>query len=197
MIEDILVNFNWVDILIAIVIIRMIYTGSKSNILVEFLALLGIVIANFVTVHYYVYFADFLNAQLFMPEAVQDFIAFLLLWLTVYIAFKLIISGWTLIIKAQAHPALDQWGSTLFSFVRSLFVSGMIFLLLLVSGSHYLQKIAKQSFTGFYLLDFSPKMYKYCYDNLVVKFFPNEVLNEYAFDALDVDIHKKSPQKKK
>jgi len=68
MIEDILVNFNWVDILIAIVIIRMIYTGSKSNILVEFLALLGIVIANFVTVHYYVYFADFLKtAELFDP----------------------------------------------------------------------------------------------------------------------------------
>ena len=198
MIEDIFTNFNWVDILIIIVIVRIIYTGMKSNILVEFLALLGVVIANFVTLHYYSRFSDFLHDKLFMPEVVQDFFAFLLIWLTIYVLFKLIINGWTLIIKAQAHPTVDQWGGAILSFANSLFVAGMIFMLFLVSDNSYFQKIAKQSFTGFYLADFSPKAYQYFYDNLVVKFFPNEQLNEKAFHVLEADgSKKKSHQKKK
>lgn len=192
-----LANFNWIDILIAIIIVKIIYSGIKSNILVEFLALLGIVIANFVTVHYYIRFSNFLHEKLFVPETVQDFFAFLLIWVTIYVVFKLIINGWTLIIKAQAYPTVDQWGGAIFSFVRSLFVTGLMLMLFVVSGNEYFKKISRQSFSGFYLLDFSPKMYRYCYENLVVKFFPDEQLNEDAFHVLTADGKKKSQQKKK
>ncbi len=196
MIDDLFVNFNWIDILIVIIIFRIVYSGIKSNILVEFLALLGVVMANFVILHYYTRFSDFLHEKLFMPRGVQDFFAFLLIWLTVYVIFKLIINGWMLLIKAQTHPAVDQWGGASLSFVRSLFVCGLIFMVFLVSGNEYFQKISRQSFSGFYLLDFSPKVYRYCYDNVVVKFFPDEQLNEHAFQVL-AQAQKQSHQKKK
>ena len=191
MLSDLLANFNWIDILVLCLITRIITNGSRSTILGEFLALVGAMCATFVTLHYYVRFGDWLNKNIFLPELVQEIFAFILLWLTAYLAFKLIISGWGLIFKASTPMGLTQWIGAIIATLRSFFVCGLVFMLFLLCGSEYLQKIARQSFSGFYLVDFAPRMYHIAYDEFVSKLFPGEPLNEKALDLA------KAPGKKK
>ena len=197
MLKGILLNFNWIDILMVCLIVRIIIVGIKSNILIEVLGLLGAVCATFVTLHYYAWFGGWLHKNIFIPEAIQDILAFVVVWLTVYVIFKLIINGWSLIFRIEAQATVNQWGGAVIAAARSLFVCGMTFMFLFLSGNDYIKKISQQSFTGFYLTDFSPRTYRFIYDNFVAKFFPEEQLNEKAFDVGNADSHKKKHEKSK
>lgn len=195
MAENILLNLNWVDILILCIVVRMIYSGSKSNIGSEFLSLVWVALATFVILHYYARLGEWLHKAIFLPTLVQDLMAFILIWLSVYILLKIILQGWNLIFKVEAAGALNQWGGAILGAVQGVFVCGLIFVFLLVAGNDYLRKMAKQSFTGFYLVDFSPKVYRLFFDGLVVKFFPQEELNEGVFHLGEEQ--KKEPKNKK
>ncbi len=197
MIKDIFLNFNWVDVLIICLAVRIVFVGAKSNILVELLVLLGALCSTFITLHYYGRFGDWLNKNIFLPEIIQDLFAFILIWSTVEIIFKLIISGWSLVFKVEAQAAINEWGSAIVSAVRGVIVCGLLFVFLMLSGNDYIKRISQQSFTGFYLADFSPRVYRLMYEGLVSRFFPDEPVNERVFELEKSKDHKKKSAKKK
>jgi len=160
-----------------IIIVRMVYVGMNSSLLVEFFALIGSLCAVFITLHYFIRFAKFLHETIFIPELINEIFAALLLWLSVHIIFKLIIAGWSLILKVEAHPIFDKWGGGILALGRSAFVCSLLFFFLIISGNEYVHKMVKRSFTGFYLVDIAPYTYRGIYDGLVVKYFPTEPLN--------------------
>lgn len=182
MIKDIFLNFNWVDVLIICLMVRTVFVGAKSNILVELLMLVGALCSTFITLHYYGRFGNWLNKNIFLPSTIQDLFAFILIWLTVQVVFKLIISGWSLVFKVEAQPAINEWGSAIVSAVRGIVACGLLFVFLMLSGNDYIKRISQQSFTGFYLADFSPRVYRLMYEGLVSRFFPDEPLNDRVFE---------------
>ncbi|MFA5088594.1 MAG: CvpA family protein [Candidatus Omnitrophota bacterium] len=183
MLEEILANFNWIDLLMACIVIRAIVVGLKSNCVVELFRLAGILFANFIILHYYSRLGEILNKYAFIPAVAQGIFAYILLWLTVVLVFKLIGEGWTQLLRIEPHPNLNKWLGFVSSSVRGLLVCSLTFTLFIIAGNQYLEEVSRKSFTGFYLGEISPKIYKFSYDRVVSKFFPEEHLNANVFGS--------------
>ena len=190
MIKDILLNFNWVDVLIICLLVRIVFVGAKSNIFVEILGLLGDLCSTFVTLHYYGRFGDWLNKNVFLPEAIQDLFAFILIVLTVKVIFKLILNGWSLVFKVDVQTGPNEWGSAIVAAVRGVIICGLLFVFLMLSGNDYVKQTSRQSFTGFYLTDFSSRVYRLMHEGIVSRFFPDEPINDRVFDLDKSKDHK-------
>src|SRR3990167_5864515 len=96
---DISFNFNWIDILIACIFARVVLVGLRSTLVTEVFRVIGTFTAIFVILHYYVSFGETLNEYVFIPEMIQEPLAFVILWLTVALIFKLVGDGWTLMLR--------------------------------------------------------------------------------------------------
>ena len=193
MFSDILKTINWVDVLIFVISIRIIYIGIKNGFVIEFFKWVGVLFSIFITFHYYSELARLLKSRLPISEAIAQSLCFGLLWLLVFLIFKLIREGMMLMLKMEAHPLLDKWGGLLVSFLRSILIGSLALVFLQVLGVEYITKNVKKSFVNSYLFDISPKVYEAWYDGFVDKFFPSEKLNLSVFKLKNVDL-KDSPQ---
>ena len=176
-----LTQVNWMDILIVLVSVRIIYTGIKHGFIIEFFKLIGVFSALFITFHYYTGLAKILEDHTAVPESFADFLCFGLLWAAVILAFKLIRDGLMLLFKVEAVSLVDQWGGLLLSILRGALTGSLILIFLQVSGMEYWKNNAKKSFFNPYLGGLSPEIYKATYDGMVSKFFPTEKLNLAVF----------------
>jgi len=77
--------------------------GKKGGVVAEFVKLLGISCTIFITLHYYVRFADFLRVQFFGKDASTEFFAFSLLAILIFLIFVIITKGWALILKVNLY----------------------------------------------------------------------------------------------
>jgi hypothetical protein len=112
-----------------------------------------------------------------MSLNLMELVSFLVLWIGVVFVFKVIRDGWMLLIKTEAQEAFNKFGGALTGAFRGLLVSGMLVIVLFLSGNQYLIKSINTSFSGFYLTTFSTGIYESCFDNLEAKFFPKEKKN--------------------
>ena len=160
-------------------------------VLVEFFKLIGMLVATFITLHYFTSFGEFLGGFLPLPLHFMEFISFLALWMVVVLVFKVIRDGWLLLIKTEAQETLNKVGGALTGIFRGLLVCGMVIMAFFLSGNHYLTKTSNASFSGFYLTNFSTGVYESCFDNLVSKFFPKEKKNLDALKITSRGSHKK------
>jgi len=180
-----LFDCNWIDLFMVLICGRVVYTGVHSTIPVEGLRLIGVFVATFITLHYYYRFAQFIYRALGTPEWMNVQIAIILLWLTVFIAFKLAGTGWSLILKGKPRPRLDKWGGGLIAAVRAVFICGLMYIALLASGNATITELTRNSYFARYLLRFSPAVYATCYDKFISKYFSGEKLNRELFDMLE------------
>ncbi len=179
-------NFNWIDIAIVVILVRVVYTGMNSNLLIELFGLISSLFAVFVVSHYYARFADFLHEMVFIPDMVNEAFAIIILWLSVHVVFKLITAGWSMVLKVEAHPVFDRWGGFIFSLGRSVLVCGLLFVLFIVAGNDYLRQMSARSWTGKILIDTAPAVYSGIYDGFIVKYFPDEPFNEQVLELRDM-----------
>ncbi|MDP2652710.1 MAG: CvpA family protein [Candidatus Omnitrophota bacterium] len=190
MIEPFLSAINWIDILVLGILARCIYAGGTYGFIVEFFKFLGMLMATFITLHYYTGFAAFLQGIMFISWEMPVVIAYGILWGGVVLIFKIIRDGWLILFKTETHPVLNKWGGAFLGGIRSIMVCGMMFLAFLLSEHPYLSRTAKASLSGFYLVDFSPSVYNFCYEKSVAKIFSTEKKNEAAFEIKDIGVKK-------
>lgn len=197
MLTEFISNFNWIDIFILAVFCRIVFLGMHSNLLSEIFSLLGAAVALFITMHYYIRFADFLHNMVFVPLMIADVFAFIILWLTVDVLFKIIGAGWKLMIRTEVHPLVNQWGGVVLGSARAAVVCSMIFAMFIITGSHYVLQMVDRTLTGKVLIDLAPKVYTSILDGVMVKYFPDEPMNEYAINLRDkIEEDKKKHEKK-
>ena len=181
MFSEILVNLNWIDILMGCIFVRCVFIGATNGLVIELFKLLGMLFASFTTLHYYVRFARFLHQTLAVHAVVNILLSYVLLWLFVVLIFKIFRDGWMIVLKTEAHASINKWGGFFFGLIRGVLVCGLTFQLLFVSDNKYLMKNAKTSMSGFYLMDLSPGIYGGFFDNFISKIFPQEGKNEEVF----------------
>ncbi len=58
MIYAVALNFNLVDVLVLLIIVRGFYIGQKTGFMAELLRLIGIICATFIILHYYIPFGN-------------------------------------------------------------------------------------------------------------------------------------------
>jgi uncharacterized membrane protein required for colicin V production len=191
MIQDILLNFNWIDAVIIACILRSAFVGATRGLIVEFFKFLGMVFATIITLHFYSQLGTFVTLPRFFSPKLTECLAFLLIWLVVVLIFKFIREGWSLIHKSEEISGVSKILGGILAIFRGMLIGGMIFVLIFVSQNKMLMKSSRQSFISLYLLELSPRFYNKAFDSVICKFFPDEKINNKVFALFEKKTSKK------
>ena len=180
---DILRQLNWVDIVIAVLVIRICYISIKSGFPVEIFKLLGTLCAIYLSLHYYLVLGDMLGGISFVsaiPKAYFDFLCFLILALIGYLLFFLLRAIFYHFIDLKAVPALSKWGGFIAGLARAALLIGLIVFIFSISTVGYLQSSADNSYIGSRFSKVAPLTYAWIWNNITSKFAKNEKFNAFA-----------------
>jgi len=183
--ENVLTSLNWLDLLMIIVIIAMVYRGAINGFVVEIFKVFGAGFATVISLHFYVRAAEFLQHFIALPLALGEIASFIIITIFIILLFRLVGQGWLLILKVEAKAGFSQWGGGLVAFFTSLLICSLLFFGMLQFGNSTLNKFVKHSISGHYLYDLSPNVYKATYEKLIVPFFPDEPFNQKAFENVE------------
>lgn len=183
MLPEILSQLNWVDFLIVIIMIRIVYVSAKTGFVIEFFKLLGIIFAIYLSFHYYIITADILkqhvsNIENYIPLEFFDSLVFILVLGLGYAAFAVIRGILCYLIKMEAVPMLSRWGAVILSVARGILFSSVIIFILAISTIKYLDNSAKESYAGKRLFNAAVGTYGFIWNNFLSKFMSSENYNE-------------------
>jgi len=183
--SELITKLNWVDILVIIALIRIIYIGVRQGFIVEFSKTLGVVFAIILSFHYYITFSSFIHTHSPLPASFSDLICFTALFIGVILLFKFIREGLALVIKAEPIPFLNSWGGLILGGLRAWLVTSVFIYVLLISGFSYIEQSARQSYGFNYIIHAAPQTYSFSFNNLIGKFFSGEKINQTVFDVIN------------
>lgn len=181
MLPEIISQFNWIDILIIVIFVRICFVSLKTGFLVEIFKFLGMILAIYCSLHYYTFLSDFMAKGLGIkntPLEFLDFISAVILAALSYLFFLGIRVGFERFIKMETTPNISRAGGLVLGIARSFLLGSLIVFLLVISSVSYLKKSAAVSFSGRRMLDIAPGTYTWIWNNLASKFMGNEKFND-------------------
>lgn len=187
---DFLKQFNWIDIFILILFLRIAYISLKSGLPAEFFKILGTLSAVYLSLHYYSFLANSFVGRLgFKNQRIEalEFVFFIILAAMGYVLFMLFRLLLCRFVTAEVTPNLTRWGGLIVGLVRSFLLSSLVLFIFLVSSLSYFKKSIDNSFSGKYIVNVAPTTYSWFWYNIMSKFKTNEKFNK---SALDVSIKK-------
>ena len=190
---DVITNLNWVDILLIIAIIRIVYIGVKQGLLVELAKILGVILGVVIAFHYYVGLSEVVVASSPLPTGFSDLLCFVILFIIPVLLFKFFREGLTLVVKAEPIPFVNWWGGLLLGALRAGIFCSVFIYILLISGFGYIEKSTWQSYCTNYLVNVAPTIYSFSFEKIISKFFPGEHVNN---TVLDVTSNNQNPERK-
>jgi len=188
MVLNMLTQFNWVDIVIIVLFVRLGFEAIKMGIAVEAFKLLGSLLAVYLAFHYFTSLADFIAKALSLetvPIEFIDFFCFNILWSLGYgisILFRLLFSHF---VKIETISPLNRWGALALGMVRAFFVVSMTSFMLSMSSVSYLKDSVSNSFLGSNAVEFAPGVYRACWNGLFSKLMPEEKFNNTVDEILN------------
>ena len=158
---DIITRFNWVDILVLIIVFRISYVAFQDGLSHEIFPLIGTLGTAIIALHYYHNIALYLYQNAIkLPVKALDFLSFILLLVSVGLIFKLLRTLSDKIINVTWHPLVEKGGGLLFGFMRSCIVASVILMILALMPLSYLQhSIRDRSMMGMHFLRIMPNIY--------------------------------------
>ncbi|HTY45621.1 MAG TPA: CvpA family protein [Patescibacteria group bacterium] len=179
---NVLKEFNWVDIFVIILLLRICYVSLKNGFLLEFFKLLGTVAAIYCAMHYYTRVSGSIGALMKLGKngqlAIFDFLSFIVLALLGYAVFWVIRELIARLFKAEAVPTLAKWGGLVVGVARAfLFLSFVLFALYL-SPVDYMHDSIPASYSGKKIIQVAPNLYVGLWESVFSKFMTGEKMNE-------------------
>jgi uncharacterized membrane protein required for colicin V production len=159
---EILTKINWVDVLIAILILRTAYVSLQDGLSHEILPLIGSVCMLILSLHYYLKIAAFLYEIGFaLPREFLNLLSFVTLVICIGILFKFIKALIDKIIKITWHPLIERFGGLIAGVVRGAVLTSTILIIIVLIPLPYLQwSVRDRSLTGVYFLRIGPVIYE-------------------------------------
>lgn len=181
-------QFNFLDILILIIVFRICYIAFEMGLAVEFFKLSGILFTTYISLHYYTTFSDILQRWFFpkgMPLEFLDFLVFIFLASSAYLGFVVLRSIFYRFMRLEALPNINRFGGLILGIARSFFVIGLMIYILLISSVNYLSNSVKHSYLGSKIAYVSPQTYGWIWNNIISKFSSNEKFNPTVNEVLE------------
>jgi membrane protein required for colicin V production len=176
-------QFNWVDIFVVIIFIRICYVSLKSGFPVELFKFLGVVLAIYLSLHYYTSSADFIDARIKkVPLEFSNLFSFAVLAILGNLIFVLLRSIFYRFIHMEAVPQLNKWGGFILGIARGILVISLLTFILVMSNIGYLKRSVANSYSGEYFLRVAPNIYSGLWNNLISKFMTKEKFNKAVLD---------------
>ena len=158
---EIITRINWVDVLVAIIMIRMSYVAFREGLSHEIFPFFGSVMVMVFAMHYYTVFGFFLSRSMMnMPVELTNFISFLVIVLASGFTVKLLRVVLDKIVKVQWHPMIEKFGGLAVGMVKAYVITSIVLMVLALMPLSYLQwSIKDKSLTGKYFLRTGPEIY--------------------------------------
>lgn len=182
---DFIKNFNWTDLLILAVLVRVIYTSVQTGFIVELFKLFGTVVTLFICFHYYSGLAGVIFRNSGIAEGWAWAVVFAVLWAVCFVVCKLIRDGLFLVFTVETQALVDKWGAPVLAIGRFFLVGSMMLFLLLTTGNEYLEMMTVRSFSHQYVLSVAPEVYRSISDGVVTKLVASEKFNERVNETLN------------
>jgi len=180
MLLQIIRQFNWVDIFIIILLIRICYIAIKNGFIAELFKISGTILAIYLSFHYYTYLSDIVR-QRFISQKLSldflDFLCFTFLAVLGYLVLVLLRQVFSYLIKMEALPQLNRWGGLALGVIRGFLLSSLIIFILLISSITYLKNSVIDSYSGRRLFKIAPATYSKVWFGFASKFMPQEKYN--------------------
>jgi len=191
-------RFNWIDILIFIVFLRLIFISLKQGLAIEFFKLLGVFSGLYLALHYYFSLALYLNGRSGnknSPGLFLEFSSYLALIALGYLVFWLLRVLIFRFITAEINPFLSRWGGGILGFLRALLLSGLILFAILIPKSTYFRESVRYSLSGRYFVQVAPATYTWIWESIVSKFNSKEKFNSAILDVYSAELKQKKKNK--
>lgn len=186
MLLGIIRQFNWVDIFVLILLLRICYIAVKNGFPVEFFKLCGTVFAVYLALHYYTSLSDIIRQRMFgpkMPLQFLDFLCFLFLSIAGYLIFVLLRQVFCRFIKMEAAPKLNKWGGLILGACRGVLLSSLVIFAFIISHVAYFKNSAYGSYSGRRLFKVAPAAYAKIWESFASKFMAREKFNEVVAEV--------------
>ncbi|MFH1458513.1 MAG: CvpA family protein [Candidatus Omnitrophota bacterium] len=188
MLSDILKQLNWVDFLMIVVFLRIIFMALSTGFPLELFKLLGTLASLYLSLHYFTLFTDWMGgrspaAKAKVPLQFMDFISFIIIAIIGYLIFVALRLVFDRFIKMETHPLVNKGGALLLGTARGLFLTGLIAFLLVVSSLSYLKDSVRSSFTGRRVFNVAANTYSWTWNHIASRFSVGEKFNSTVLEV--------------
>ncbi|MBL7070237.1 MAG: CvpA family protein [Candidatus Omnitrophica bacterium] len=178
---DILKQFNWLDIFLVVVFLRICYVSLKRGLTIEFFKFIGILLSVYLSFQYYTSLSNFLHSVAFVeatPLGFLKFICFLILAFSGYFLLVALRRLFTLLIKIEDVPGvINRWAGFLLGLLRGVLTVSFILFALFISSNEYLRGSVQGSLVAKPVFQIAPLAYRGIWDSIISKFSPDQGLN--------------------
>ena len=185
LILETLAKFNWIDLVILLLFLRMCFIGLRTGLITELFKIFGLILAIYVSLHYFSQAGSFLNNLApFLGMEISDFFCFVILAGLSYATVVIIRGTFARMVKVEAVNMLDRWGGLTLGFCRSFLLISMIFIILYLSNIIYFVESIKKSHLGSRLVYSDVRVYEFIHNRIVRRLVPDSQLNQDLYDVL-------------
>ena len=178
-------SINWVDVVLAALFIRVIFISVQKGFITEVFKLFGVIVAVFVSLHYFALYAALCAKSVPIPQPVLEFIIFVSLWGLITLAFKFLRDGVLLVFKIETtNKGFDQYASGILAVGRALLLCSMVIFTLLLTRQDGLGHMTLNSFGYRIAGKAAPGTYAFLQNNLIGKLFAGEHYNSAVPEVL-------------
>lgn len=181
-------QFNFLDIIIIIISVRICYLAFKMGLAVEFFKLSGVILATYVSLHYYTGLSDIIQRH-FIPKGIlpafMDFLVFIILAAGGYLCFIVLRNSFYRYMRLEASPKISQFGGLILGAARLFLTIGLLIYILMISSVRYLNESVKYSYLGSRSVLISANTYGWLWGSVASKFSPKEKFNPAVSQTLE------------
>lgn len=179
-------QFNWIDILVVIILFRIIYIAIKGGLAVELFKLLATLLAVYLSLHYYTLFSAFMSRFIGVENIFGkslNTVSLIILAIISYLIFIPLRKIFFGVIKLEPVPGLNKWGGFILGITRAILVVSLIIYILVISPAAYLKHSVQDAYSGKRLFKVAPSVYGLLWNGIISKFIPNEKFNQNIQDV--------------
>ena len=166
---ELITKINWVDVLVAILMLRISYVAFRDGLSHEIFSFLGNVLVMVLSMHYYTALGSFISRNMMnMSIELANFLSFFIIVIALGFLVRLLRVSADKIVKVQWHPIVERFGGLAVGIMKAYVVTGIVLMTLSLMPLSYLAwSIKDKSLTGKYILRAAPEIY-----DRVGKFLP-------------------------
>lgn len=172
-------SINWVDVALVALLVRVIFIGVKNGFIAELCKSLGVLVALYLSLHYYVVVAAQIHHFAHGSLHVWEFVSFLLLVSGGYGFFWVIRLGLAMLFKAETqHEGFDKYAAGLLSMGRGLLTASLVVFGVLLTTHPWLNQQAFHSVAFKLVGKTAVHTYEIVYTQVIDKLFAGQHFND-------------------
>ena len=175
-------SINWADVALAVLFARVIFISVRNGFVAEGFKFIGVIVALFISLHFYASFAAIIVKKTTLPLASWQFLIFTGLWAVVSVAFSLLHKGVLILFKVEAtNPGVDKYAAGFLGAARAIFLCSLTIFALMLIHHDGVRRHTLLSYGYKITAKAAPNTYKFLYDNFVGKLVEGQQFNADVF----------------